>query len=160
MSATSAVSMTVDAVWRVVAQYQQDRASPVALADDTIEVVGVPIDDPLGRSKRIELRWFVRQPEVPSVPTRTPIRAARFPKVLYVDYPEGSPTYKRGVRKHVALFDWTDEAQYVGATADQIGLAGAVRARNFWTDDTIVIPAEGWCELLPRRSARMSEITV
>lgn len=82
-----------------------------------------------------------------------------FPKVLYVDYPAGSPTRARGVVKHVALFNWTDEDQYVGATAVQLGLDGAVTARDFWTDAAVAIPAEGWCERLPRRSARLVEIT-
>ncbi len=83
-----------------------------------------------------------------------------FPKVLYVDYPADSPTAKRGVAKHVAIFNWTDETQYIGATGEQLGLGGATEARDFWTDETVSIPAEGLCLRLPRRSAGLYEIPV
>ncbi len=83
---------------------------------------------------------------------------APFPKVLYVDYPEDSPTCRRGVGKHVALLNWFDEAQYVGATTSQLGLTGPLTARNFWTDEQVEIPAEGICRLLPRRAALLLEI--
>ncbi len=83
-----------------------------------------------------------------------------FPKVLYVDYPGDSPTRQRGIAKHVALFNWRDTDEYVGATAEALSLAGPVQARDFWTDATREISAEGLCERLPGRSARLYEIPV
>lgn len=83
---------------------------------------------------------------------------APFPKVLVVDYPEDSPTRRRGVRKHVALFNWADVAQAIGASNEQLGIVGETRVRDFWTDEEKRFGAEGVCESLPARSSRLYEI--
>ena len=80
------------------------------------------------------------------------------PKALYVDYPPESQTAKRGVSKHLALFNWTDKPQYTGYVAAQLGLSGTVTARNFWTDEQVTLTNGNLCELLPPRSARLYEI--
>ncbi|MBF0246199.1 MAG: alpha-galactosidase, partial [Planctomycetes bacterium] len=81
-----------------------------------------------------------------------------YPKVLYVDYPQESPAYQRGVRKHVALLNWNDTAQYVGATASELGLGGKVTLRDFWTDKKKILSCGDLFEFLPPRSAKLYEI--
>jgi hypothetical protein len=82
-----------------------------------------------------------------------------FPRVLHVDYPPGSPTRQRGIRKHVALLNWSEEPQFIGATAEQLGLPGPTTARDFWTDSPKEFGKDGICELLEPRSARLYELS-
>jgi len=83
---------------------------------------------------------------------------APYPRVLYVDYPTDSPTRKRGVKKHVALLNWSDDAQFIGATDEQLGLEGATTVRDFWTDEETEFGGNGLCERLDGRSAKFYEI--
>ncbi len=83
-----------------------------------------------------------------------------YPAVLYVDYPSDSPTARRGVRKHIALFNWLDEPQVVGAAAGRLGLAGTVTARDFFTDEERTFEGGHVSEVLPGRSARLYEVRV
>lgn len=80
------------------------------------------------------------------------------PKALYVDYPAGSLTAKRGIAKHIALFNWTDKPQYTGYTAAEFGLGSTVTARDFWTDETVTFKDGNVFALLAPRSARLYEI--
>ncbi len=80
------------------------------------------------------------------------------PKCLYVDYPQGSRTAQRGIAKHVALFNWTDRPQCTGYTLEQMGLTGAVTAKDFWTGEDVTIGSEGVATWLPPHSARLYEI--
>ena len=80
------------------------------------------------------------------------------PKALYVDYPADSKTARRGVIKHIALFNWNDKPCYIGYSAADIGLSGTVAARNYWTDESVTFAGGNICELLPPRSARLYEI--
>ncbi len=80
------------------------------------------------------------------------------PDCLYVDYPPASRTGRRGIAKHIALFNWTDQPQYVGHVAAQLGLAGTVQARDYWTDAVVELADGNLCELLPPRSAKLYEI--
>jgi hypothetical protein len=80
------------------------------------------------------------------------------PRCLVVDYPAGSRTARRGIAKHIALFNWTDKPQYTGYTAGEWGLAGTVTARDFWTGAAVEFPGGNYCELLPPRSSRLFEI--
>jgi hypothetical protein len=80
------------------------------------------------------------------------------PKCLIVDYPAESLTGRRGIAKHIALFNWTDQPQYTGYAASQLGVSGTVEARNYWTDETVRFVDGSLCELLHPRSARLYEI--
>ena len=80
------------------------------------------------------------------------------PKALYVDYPPESRTARRGIAKHIALFNWTDKPQYTGYTAAELGLSGTVTACNFWTDESVTFAAGNVCEWLAPRSARLYEV--
>jgi hypothetical protein len=80
------------------------------------------------------------------------------PKCLYVDYPHDSRTARRGIAKHIALFNWTDKPQYTGYTAADLGLSGQVTARDFWTGETVELPEGNVFALLPPRSARLVEV--
>ncbi len=77
------------------------------------------------------------------------------PKALYVDYPPESRTARRGIAKHIALFNWSDHPQCTGYSAAQLGLPGTVAARNFWTDEVVEFPGGNVCEWLAPRSARL-----
>ncbi len=80
------------------------------------------------------------------------------PKVLFVDYPAGSKTATRGIRKHIALFNWTDKPAYAGYSAADLGLSGTVKACNFWTQQDVSFADGNVCELLAPHSARLYEI--
>jgi len=80
------------------------------------------------------------------------------PRALYVDYPSDSRTARRGIAKHIALFNWSDTPQYTGYAAAQLGLAGAVTARDFWTDEMVEFPDGNICAWLAPRSAKLYEI--
>ncbi len=80
------------------------------------------------------------------------------PKCLYVDYPAGSRTGKRGIAKHLALFNWSDQPQCTGYTAAELGLPAPVTARNFWTDEQVTFADGNISEWLPPHSARLYEI--
>ncbi len=95
-------------------------------------------------------------------PVRCPDEAAftgrPLPRCLTVAYPPGSRTRQRGVSHHIALFNWTDEAQVTGFTAAQLGLEGPVEAVDFWSGETCTWSGDGICELLAPRSARLFTI--
>jgi hypothetical protein len=80
------------------------------------------------------------------------------PKCLIVDYPPESLTGRRGIAKHFAFFNWTDKPQYTGYTAAELGVSGAVKARNFWTDEAVQFADDSICEWLAPRSARLYEV--
>lgn len=81
------------------------------------------------------------------------------PRILMVDYPEGCTLYRKGVRKHIALFNWTDEPQIIGRAASAFGLESPATLRNYWTDETVLFDNAFFSELLPPRSARLYELT-
>jgi len=56
------------------------------------------------------------------------------------------------------LFNWTDENQYTGYTAAQLGLSGPAAVRDFWTGETVELPEGNIVALLPPRSARLYEV--
>jgi hypothetical protein len=80
------------------------------------------------------------------------------PKCLYVDYPVDSATARRGIIKHIALFNWTDQPQYTGYTAAQLGLSGQTTARDFWSGAPVEFADGNVCECLAPRSAKLYEI--
>jgi hypothetical protein len=81
------------------------------------------------------------------------------PKILHVDYPADSRTARRGVVKHIALFNWSDQRQCISCPGAAVGLAGTVRARDFWSDAMVELRDGDLCEWLPPRSARLYEIS-
>jgi hypothetical protein len=91
-------------------------------------------------------------------PDRRAFTGAPFPTVLAVDYPADSATSRRGVRMHVALFNWDDAPQVIGATGAALGLRGETPVRDFWTDETRTFGADGIYEVLGARSARLYEV--
>jgi hypothetical protein len=82
------------------------------------------------------------------------------PKCLYVDYPADSRTARRGIVKHVALFNWTDQPQCTGYTAGQLGLGGGEVVRDFWTGEAVDLFDGNVCEWLAPRSAKLYEISI
>jgi len=80
------------------------------------------------------------------------------PKCLFVDYPAGSRTARRGIDRHIALFNWTDKPQCTGYAAAELGLSGTVTACDFWTDETVEFAGGNICVWLAPRSARLFEI--
>ena len=81
------------------------------------------------------------------------------PKCLYVDYPADSATARRGITKHIALFNWSDEPQCTGYGATRLGLSSRVTARDFWTGEAAELPDGNMCVWLAPRSAKLYEIT-
>jgi len=81
-----------------------------------------------------------------------------FPRVIVVDYPEGSLTRERGIRQHVALFNWSDHAQMIGAAHEQLGVEPAAERRDFWTDQPWPTDEAGVFARLEARSSRLIEV--
>ena len=95
-------------------------------------------------------------------PVRCPDRAAftgvPLPRCLTVAYPDGSRTRARGIRQHVAFFNWGDDDQVTGFTGAQLGLRGPVDVEDFWTGERSVWADGGACLTLPPRTARLYTI--
>jgi hypothetical protein len=80
------------------------------------------------------------------------------PQVLYVDYPEDSPTAQAGIRQSIAFFNWTDEPQLITVRRDRLGHTGPVHVENFWTGERETFDGEFISQRLDGRSARLYEV--
>lgn len=80
------------------------------------------------------------------------------PKCLYVDYPPESRTARRGIAKHIALFNWTDKARHTGYTAADLGLSGGETVRDFWTGENVELAEGAVAARLQPRSSRLLEV--
>jgi hypothetical protein len=76
-----------------------------------------------------------------------------FPEALFVNYPAGSPTRRRGIVQSLALFNWTDEPQVIAVQRERLGHRTPVRAVNFWTDEPATFREEFIVQRLVPRSA-------
>ncbi|MDD5705480.1 MAG: alpha-galactosidase, partial [Kiritimatiellae bacterium] len=81
------------------------------------------------------------------------------PEVLYVDYPDGSPTAAAGVRQSLALFNWNNEPRLIAVRRHRLGHAGPARAVNFWTGEEEEFNGEFLCKRLEGRSALLYDVT-
>jgi len=80
------------------------------------------------------------------------------PKCLYVDYPADSRTARRGIAKHIAIFNWTDRPQYTGYPATELGMSAQATVRDFWAGETEERPEGDVVAMLPPRSSRLYEV--
>ena len=80
------------------------------------------------------------------------------PRVLYVTYPADSPTRQRGIAKHLALLNWTNESRWITATGHQLDIDDTVQAREFWTDEQATFQDGHVCRLLPPHGAELWEV--
>jgi hypothetical protein len=80
------------------------------------------------------------------------------PEVLYVDYPEDSPTAQAGVRQSVALFNWTDEPKTVSVLRRRLGHTGPVQAEDFWTGEQETLTDDFITRRLAPRSAVLLDV--
>ncbi len=80
------------------------------------------------------------------------------PEVLFVDYPEGSPTAGEGIRQSLALFNWTDEPRIISVRRALLGHTGSVRAANFWTGAMETFDADFISKQLEPRSALLFDL--
>ena len=81
-----------------------------------------------------------------------------FPRVLVVDYPDGSPTRAAGIRQSVALFNWSDEPAVVAVSRARLGRAEPARAVDFWSGAAETFSGPFLLKELPARSARLFDI--
>ena len=86
------------------------------------------------------------------------IAASALPRVLYVTYPDDSPTRQTGVRQSVALFNWADEPRMLAVRRDRLGQAGPVTVENFWTDQRETWSEEYLARPLAPRSAMLYDV--
>lgn len=80
------------------------------------------------------------------------------PEVLYVDYPDDSPSAMQGVHQSLAFFNWGDEPRLVTVRRDRLGHRSGVRAVNFWTEEAEVFEGEFFSKRLEGRSALLYDI--
>jgi len=79
-----------------------------------------------------------------------------FPEILTVEYPKNSRTARRGVTRHIALFNWSDRAKPIGAKREDLGVTPDERLVDFWSGRAIRNRAE-LVETLAPHSARLIE---
>ena len=80
------------------------------------------------------------------------------PEVLYVEYPDDSPTAKAGVRQSFALFNWTDEPRIVSVLRSRLGHDGPVAVENAWTGERETLDGEFFGRRLDGRSAELYDV--
>lgn len=92
-------------------------------------------------------------------PDDEPYTGVPLPKVLYVPYPENSKTYQRGVRMHIALFNWSEEEQLASFMLKKIGLEPEVQTfRDVLNDDVVKSTEQAYLQTLAPHSARLLEV--
>lgn len=80
------------------------------------------------------------------------------PDALFVDYPEGGPTRRLGIRQSLALFNWDDQPRVVAVRRAALGHAGAVEAEDFWSGEHRRLDGGFHIEELPPRTARLYDL--
>lgn len=81
------------------------------------------------------------------------------PEILRVDYPEDSISFQRGIRSHIAFFNWGEYGKPIGGEISYLGIESCCQISNFWTG-VPVQPDKGiLMEFLTPRSARLFEIS-
>ncbi len=89
---------------------------------------------------------------------RRAITGDGLPQILKVEYPEDSRMARQGVKAHIAFFNWQEHGQPIGADASRLGLAPGSSIADFWTGKSKTVAAEGLCDFLPARTARLYEV--
>jgi len=79
------------------------------------------------------------------------------PEILKVEYPEDSLNGRRGVRAHIAFFNWQDRERSVGGTREFLGIPPESAVTDYWTDKELANAAVVEA-FLPPRSAQLMEI--
>ena len=79
------------------------------------------------------------------------------PKILYVEYPGDSLTYKRGIKAHLAFFNWSDEKIALSVPAGK--LAGR-SLTGFWTETPLTVKGDLLVRELAARSSEIWNILV
>ena len=77
------------------------------------------------------------------------------PRVCVINYPVNSRTAKRGIAKHIALLNWTDQPQMTGSVLSSLGIKSNANIFDFWDNKPYPISKEGLFELLPTRGSRL-----
>ena len=80
-----------------------------------------------------------------------------FPHVLCVDYPPESPTFRRGIRTHIAFLNWEDEPADVCVRAASLGLQDSPSLTDFWTGEAVSADRGRIAVSLAARGARLLE---
>ncbi len=79
------------------------------------------------------------------------------PEILRVDYPENSLTWQRGIRSHVAFFNWEERVKPIGGDREFLGIPDPAPVFDYWSgeqlpDGNVII------DLLQPHAARLLEI--
>lgn len=77
------------------------------------------------------------------------------PRVLMVAYPKDSLTFKRGVQKHIALFNWDNPPRHVGCTLEEAGISDSDTVTDFWTEERLKVNGKDLVGRLLGHSARL-----
>ncbi len=79
------------------------------------------------------------------------------PELLAVTYPPDSPTRRRGILAHVALFNWSDAPRTIGADRSRLGIPDQAPVIDFWTGEAE--PRAGPIDArLPPHTSRLYEV--
>lgn len=80
------------------------------------------------------------------------------PEVLYVDFPDGSPTRQAGVSQSIAFFNWTEEPRLITIRRECLGQSAPVQVENFWTGERETFAEEFISVRLEKRSALLYDV--
>jgi hypothetical protein len=56
-----------------------------------------------------------------------------FPEILEITYPKSSDTFRRGVKKHLAFFNWSENTRFIGGDNKFLGIGKNDVLKNVWT---------------------------
>jgi len=80
------------------------------------------------------------------------------PEVLFVDFPEDTPTARAGIVQSLAFFNWTDSPRIVSVRRSDLGHTAACHGENFWTGEREAFEGEFITKRLDGRSALLFDI--
>jgi hypothetical protein len=80
------------------------------------------------------------------------------PECLTVDYPEESITARRGISRHIAFFNWSDEVQCTGYDLHSPDSASDDKIHDFWTGEEVRVNDGRISAWLQPHSARLFEV--
>lgn len=91
-------------------------------------------------------------------PDRRAFTGDPLPEVLYVDYPDDGPAGRRGVRKEVAFFNWSDHARTIGYSLEELGISQGEPIVDFWTGEAALPEGGQLVARLNRRASRLMQV--
>jgi len=79
------------------------------------------------------------------------------PQILQVEYPPQSLLARRGIRSHIAFFNWQEDVQSIGASNSRLDIKDTDSLFNYWTAEALLV-SQLSSNLLAPHSALLVEV--